>query len=284
MDSFFTGVASGSTLGAMTQEISPHTEPAAAPPIAYTFNQVVAYNLMRARRASGWTQEECAEELTRATGKQWTNATLSAAERSWKTGRIKEFNANELMAFAVIFEKPVASFLIPIPPDEKALHRYVTRRVAGGDPALDREAKPQSSNETWLPEQEVLRYLLPGGGLVQVLSEDVNRLVRGRLKWTPGTSRWEWWNEEDEAWDEMGAQREAEVDEAETELVRGMDHLEEGVRNSILADYAHEIAQRVVIAIQQDGFRLEQRKPDKPDGGGSGTNPAGGGYSDEPPF
>lgn len=78
-----------------------------------TVNQLVAYNLARARRHKGWTQDETANRLTVATGKRWTSATLGAAERSWETGRTREFNANELLAFCVIFHQPLAYFFLP---------------------------------------------------------------------------------------------------------------------------------------------------------------------------
>src|SRR5881409_601727 len=81
---------------------------------ALTVNQVVSYNLGRARRSRGWTQEETAERLERASGKKWTAATLSASERAIKTGRPRVFDANELVTFARVFEYPVVYFFLPI--------------------------------------------------------------------------------------------------------------------------------------------------------------------------
>jgi transcriptional regulator with XRE-family HTH domain len=86
--------------------------------VLLSVNQVVAFNLMRARRRKGWTQEETAERLAAAMNRRWTNATLSAAERSWQTGRTREFNADELFAFAEVFSVPVPFFFLPPEPEE----------------------------------------------------------------------------------------------------------------------------------------------------------------------
>lgn len=83
-------------------------------------NELVAYNMTRARRERGWTQQEVAERLQRYTGRQWSNASISAAERSWQGGRSRKFDANELVALSVIFDFPVAYFLLP-PDDQLAV-------------------------------------------------------------------------------------------------------------------------------------------------------------------
>ena len=80
-------------------------------------NQMVAYNLRRARQLHGWTQEETAEKLEVYLGERWSKATLSAAERSVAhPERVRQFSADELVAFAVTFELPVSFFLEPAPP------------------------------------------------------------------------------------------------------------------------------------------------------------------------
>ncbi|MFM9604283.1 hypothetical protein [Streptomyces turgidiscabies] len=145
----------------------------------FTVNQVVAYNLMRFRRASGWTQEECAAELTRVTGKPWTNASLSAAERSWKTGRIKEFDANEIMAFASVFRKGVMNFFIPIPGAEAIANRYVHRRPREGDPVYSEDLAeiPQEPGEGWMTSLDMLQFVLARWEMGQTLTEDVNKVL-----------------------------------------------------------------------------------------------------------
>jgi len=84
-------------------------------PPALTPNQVVAYNLHRARTLRQWTQEEAAEALEQHLGKLWSKAVFSAAERSVDGQRIRPFDADELVAFARAFELPLLYFLMPPP-------------------------------------------------------------------------------------------------------------------------------------------------------------------------
>lgn len=88
---------------------------------APTINQLVAYNMTQARRSRGWTQQEVAERLEKYTGRPWSKASISAAERAWQGGRPRKFDANELVALAVIFETPVSYFLLPMEEGNKAV-------------------------------------------------------------------------------------------------------------------------------------------------------------------
>lgn len=86
-----------------------------------TANQLVAYNLRRARWRRGWTLEHVGERLEPYIGARWSRASLSAAESSWMPGRKKrEFDANELLAFCRVFELPLAWFFLPPEPGEGA--------------------------------------------------------------------------------------------------------------------------------------------------------------------
>ncbi len=84
-----------------------------------TGNQLVAYNLQRARKARGWSQEVLGVRLSGMTGRSWSKASVSAAESSWRGGRVRRFDANEILAFARALSLPVAYFLLP--PDEDDL-------------------------------------------------------------------------------------------------------------------------------------------------------------------
>lgn len=80
----------------------------------YSANQVVAANLGIARASKGWTQEEAARHLAPFLGEEWSKATYSAAERSAvRFDRIRQFSADDLVAFAAAFELPVQFFFIP---------------------------------------------------------------------------------------------------------------------------------------------------------------------------
>src|SRR3546814_10466071 len=72
-----------------------------------TPNQVVAYNLAQARALKGWTQDQAAEALEPHLGARWSSASYSAAERSVDGNRIRNFDADEIVAFARAFELPI---------------------------------------------------------------------------------------------------------------------------------------------------------------------------------
>ena len=81
-----------------------------------TPNQVIAFNLARARESKGWTLNEAAEALEPYVGSRWSKANLSAAERSIVGERIRNFDADEIVAFARTFDVPIAYLFMPPPP------------------------------------------------------------------------------------------------------------------------------------------------------------------------
>lgn len=147
-----------------------------------TVNQVVSYNLGRARRSRGWTQEETAERLEAASGKKWTSATLSASERAIKTGRPRVFDANELVTFARVFEYPVAYFLLPIEPKGKQEIVYALSRLQEQD---GRQRDPLLNMMDLLHTSVPLRYPAE-------MIDAVNRLLSSKsIVWQP-SARVEW--------------------------------------------------------------------------------------------
>jgi transcriptional regulator with XRE-family HTH domain len=83
--------------------------------VSYSANQAVALNLRVARALRGWTQEQAAEQLERYLGERWSKATWSVAERSVAGRRVKQFSADEIVAFSRAFSLPVSFFFLPIP-------------------------------------------------------------------------------------------------------------------------------------------------------------------------
>ena len=82
-----------------------------------TPNQVVAYNVVKARALRGWTQEEAAEALAPYLGAKLSGPSFSALERSAvKVDRIKQFSADDLLALSRGFDLPIGYFFTPPPP------------------------------------------------------------------------------------------------------------------------------------------------------------------------
>jgi hypothetical protein len=89
-----------------------------------TPNQIVAYNVAKARSLRGWTQEQAAEALAPYLGAKLSGASFSALERSaFSVDRIKQFSADDLLALSRGFDLPIGYFFTPPPPDfDAALH------------------------------------------------------------------------------------------------------------------------------------------------------------------
>lgn len=86
-----------------------------------TPNQLVAYNLRRARELRGWSQEQAITALTPFVGARWSKAVYSAAERSVTGVRRRNFDADDLLAFARAFKLPITYFLLPPDANESQL-------------------------------------------------------------------------------------------------------------------------------------------------------------------
>jgi transcriptional regulator with XRE-family HTH domain len=103
------------------QEPQPPAEPddEAQPVRVLDANQVVAYNFRAARELRGWTQDHVAYLLAQHLGQQLPKASISAIERSVDSDRRREFDAQELVAFALTFDLPIVWFLLPPPGAEE---------------------------------------------------------------------------------------------------------------------------------------------------------------------
>ena len=84
--------------------------------IGLSANQIVAYNLAHARSWRGWTQEQAAEAIEPYLGVLWSKASVSQAERSVDGNFVRNFSADEIVAFAQAFELPIGWFFMPPPP------------------------------------------------------------------------------------------------------------------------------------------------------------------------
>jgi transcriptional regulator with XRE-family HTH domain len=85
-------------------------------------NEIVAYNFRAARELRGWTQDDTALALERLLGQRLPQASISAIERAYEGDRHREFDAQELLAFALAFDLPLVWFFLPPPRDHRNLH------------------------------------------------------------------------------------------------------------------------------------------------------------------
>ncbi|MDQ6783440.1 MAG: helix-turn-helix transcriptional regulator [Actinomycetota bacterium] len=82
-------------------------------PQLLTVNQIIAFNVAKARLMRGWTQEEAARAIAPYLGTLLSPASFSAIERSVDAGRVREFDGDELLAFARGFRVPLVWFFTP---------------------------------------------------------------------------------------------------------------------------------------------------------------------------
>jgi len=112
----------------LPSRVKPPRAPARPPPAEVDLNQVVAYNVRAARELRGWTQEQVADRLEGFLGQRLTQAGVSSIERSWDGDRRREFDAHELLTFALVFDLPMIWFLLPPTGDHRVM-RTTTRTV-----------------------------------------------------------------------------------------------------------------------------------------------------------
>lgn len=156
-----------------------------------TANQLVAHNLRRAREARGWTQAIAARELEPYLGREWSVASFSAAERSAEGGRRRVFSANELLAFACAFNKPIAWFFAPPPEleDVYAGEPIDVRRVISRSQLLDATAGRNLWTDVVLREQ--IANLRDALEALEKLQREAGESVEPASIGTVGIGRWE---------------------------------------------------------------------------------------------
>lgn len=135
--------------------------------MAYSANQAVAHNLRVARSLRGWTQEQAAKQLERYLGDRWSKASWSVAERSVDGKRVKQFSADEIVAFSRAFDLPVSFFFLPIGGTEEE-----TPRVVRAPQGLPRQQR--LNDETLLAKHvdNTGQFLLHFVGLLDAMPEE----------------------------------------------------------------------------------------------------------------
>lgn len=109
------------TLADVTDENGRPPGPDEVPGVHKTVNQIVAWNIASYRKAAGLTQEELGDLIG---GRSKRN--VSADERSWDGGHTREFNAHEIVAYAVALDIPIGAFFLP-PAGDGIIARFLIR-------------------------------------------------------------------------------------------------------------------------------------------------------------
>lgn len=150
---------------------------------AWTPNQIIAYRVAQARFMRGWTQEQASKELEPYLGSRLSSASFSAIERSFVGGRVRKFNADEILALARGFNLPIGWFFTPPAESDGIAVRTPDHSPAGMDPRdlLDAVLGNPESLEPW--EEQLKIWPIPGrraaidgdGGFVDLgpMSEEV---------------------------------------------------------------------------------------------------------------
>ena len=147
---------------------------------AWPPNQVVAYRIAEARRMRGWTQEQAAAELEPYLGTKLSTASFSAIERSFAGGRIRQFNADEILALSRGFRLPIGWFFTPPPVMENIDISTPDAKGGGWEPLLLVDAI--LGNPDTLPEwEEAMRLWSISPGRMRIYddgrAEDLGREV-----------------------------------------------------------------------------------------------------------
>jgi hypothetical protein len=124
-----------------------------------TPNQIVAYNVAKARALRGWTQEQAAENLAPYLGARLSGPSFSALERSaWTVNRIKQFSADDLLALSRGFDLPIGFFFTPPPPDLDAALHAPDAPMPGLDPIVILDAILGTPDNLGYWQDELLTY------------------------------------------------------------------------------------------------------------------------------
>jgi len=100
----------------------------------YTPNQVVAYNLKRARTLRGWTLDVTAEKFAPYVGRKWSRTNMSNLERSAAGERPRRFETHALVIYGLVFDLSPLWFLIPPPHVSKIVLQDPKREVTTSIP------------------------------------------------------------------------------------------------------------------------------------------------------
>ena len=139
-----------------------------------SINQLIAYNMRRARKLRGVSQEQLGASLEGLTDHKWSAAAVSAAERSYESGRRpRRFDASEIAALAQIFGLPISYFFIP--PDD--LTEWPAKDIyTTADPSQD---------NGWIPRGMYIELIEPVDVPIEFATRIRDLLAEKRVRWEP---------------------------------------------------------------------------------------------------
>jgi transcriptional regulator with XRE-family HTH domain len=246
-------------------DFDPHEHEAAvarARKSALSANQLVAFNLMRLRRHKDWSQQDVAELLEKYTGRSWSNASVSAAERAWQGGRPRRFDASEILALSQIFDEPIASFFLPPAGNYRGTHIGM-KEFPDGQPNRDPES-PDNDLMALVPVADVVRSALyhdvsPGFefGMQSLTLEHVG------LLWMAPEWRFPLKHPGVDGVLPVAGRPEEEVDDhevAKSVSAAAVEKMSEREREAIVHVHAVEVARQVVQLLADSGIQLKPSK------------------------
>lgn len=103
-------------------------------PNRVTLDELVSYNLRRAREMRGWTQAEAAERVSAHLGRVWSQQVYGDAERAYRNPkRVKVFTGEEMLALAQAFDLPIPWFYLPTTIETEVGARSGEGSISGRD-------------------------------------------------------------------------------------------------------------------------------------------------------
>jgi transcriptional regulator with XRE-family HTH domain len=152
-------------------------KPFQQPPLpqrAATVNQLVGLNMKFFRQAAGLTQDELGQRLG-----GWSKGVVSAAERSWDSDRVRQFDADELAGIAGALGIPLAALFLP-PPDSGTAVDYTFTdgaRQLSADALLSLAVTDYQGDSKCMVAVRERINSLSGGRFMQSIEDEALRIM-----------------------------------------------------------------------------------------------------------
>jgi len=102
-----------------------------------TLDEVISYNLRRARELRGWTQGEAAERISAHLPRGWSPQVYGDAERAFRNPkRVKVFTGEEMLALSLAFGLHLIWFYLPPEMSSRVAARGSAESISGEDLVL----------------------------------------------------------------------------------------------------------------------------------------------------